>query len=154
MYMVEKVYFLFIQKNKVLLEYLKTESGKFDFLTIPSGQVKEYDKKHLLIDSIEHALLREIYKKFSGTVIPLQYELATEQHNSTDNVSAHVFFIYSWDGDHPSYIFENKEKTAKLRWFTVDDAIASVQEDTDRNILRLAKAMIRVKSILQRRYHL
>lgn len=143
----QRIMFLFIQKSKVLLEYKKSETGKYDFLHIPQGVIEERDRGHRHANDEEHALNRIIYEQFAGTVIPLQYE-KVETIEDGSHASISLFFVYSWEGDHPLYVTKKEERVGKLRWFQIDDALVASVDETQRAILKLAKERIRIRSVL------
>lgn len=136
--------FLFIQRSKVLLEYKKGESGAYDVLHIPQGIIEERDRGHRHASDVEHALSRIIFEKFAGTVIPLQYERIDTSWETTDA----LFFIYSWEGDHPLRETKKPELSEKLRWFQIDDALVASVDQKQRAIFKLAKERIRIRSVL------
>lgn len=145
--MEQAIMFLFLQRSKVLLEYKKGEKGKFDLLSIPRGVVEERDRGLRHARDAEHALSRIIYEHFAGTVIPLQYE-HIETLGSNGHGSLSLFFIYSWEGDHPMYETNKDERIGKLRWMQIDDALVASVNAEQRMILKLAKEKIRIRSVL------
>lgn len=145
--MEQSIVFLFIQKSKVLLEYKKGDSGKYDAFYLPQGIIEERDRGHRHANDEEHALSRIIYEQFAGTVIPLQYE-HIETLEKANHTSLSLFFVYSWEGDHPLYETKREERVGKLRWFQIDDALVASVDETQRAILKLAKEKIRIRSIL------
>jgi len=145
--MEQAVMFLFLQRSKVLLEYKKGESGGFDVLSIPQGRIEERDRRLRHARDAEHALNRIIYEHFSGTVIPLQYE-HIEMSESAGAGHLSLFFIYSWEGDHPMYETKRDERICKLRWMQIDDALVASVNTEQRAILKLAKEKIRIRSVL------
>ncbi|MBI2443031.1 MAG: hypothetical protein HYV40_03955 [Candidatus Levybacteria bacterium] len=152
--MKEIVFFLFIQKNKVLLQYTKGKSGKFEAVEVPHGDIEEKDRGKQHASEREHALHRLMYEQSQGTVIPLQYEMVEMIDDKKKNERVYVFFIYSWDGDHPIYATSNKERIARLRWLSVTEGLDAVTEVLDAKILKTAKEIIRVRSVLHGRvYH-
>lgn len=145
--MEQAIQFLFLQRSKVLLEYRKGEKGKFDMLRIPQGVIEQSDRGHRHARDAEHALSRIIYKHFSGTVIPLQYE-QIEIPGDSKYAAIVLFFIYSWEGDHPMYETKNDKRIGMFRWMQIDDALVASVDVEQRVILKLAKEKIRIRSVL------
>lgn len=143
----QTIAFLFIRKSKVLLEYKRGGSGKYDVLQIPQGVIEKRDRGHRHANDEEHTLSRIIYEQFAGTVIPLQYE-HVETLEDIGHTSLSLYFVYSWDGEHPLYEMKGKERSGRLRWFQIDDALVASVDETQRVILKLAKEKIRIRSVL------
>lgn len=143
----QAILFLFLQKSKVLIEYKKGVNGKFDLLRIPQGIIEERDRGFRHARDAEHALSRIIYEHFAGTVIPLQYE-QVEMSGDEPHATRVLFFIYSWEGDHPMYETKHDKRIGRFRWMQVDDALVASVDAEQRIILKLAKERIRIRSVL------
>ena len=145
--MVQSVAFLFLHKSKVLLSYRQTEHGMPVVFQIPQGEIEQRDRGHRHAGDDEHAMHRIIYEMFGGTVIPLQYELAGVFDDDPDR-KVSLFFVYVWEGEHPLYEMKNGERIGRLRWFQVDDVLVGSTNVLQREMLRLAKEKIRIRSVL------
>ncbi|MDP3941548.1 MAG: hypothetical protein Q8Q49_04535 [bacterium] len=138
---------LFIKKNKVMLRYV-TNSDTNAGPVIPRGNVLAEDKHIPATSEIEHALHRLIYNISKGTMIPLQYEFVRVLSEKNLDELTYVYFIYSWDGNESVSFFPDARHPGRLRFVTIDDALAAVTEETDRKILIMAKETIRIHSVL------
>src|SRR3989344_6683722 len=140
--MKQVVAFLFIKKNKVMLQYIKNDIDKVDSPSVPRGNILAEDKDLLFTSEMEHTLHRLVYIFSKGTLIPLQYELVRVLNDNDRDELIYLYFIYSWDGSEPSVFSLDKTHIGRLRFVQIDDALSGVTGETDKKILTTAKETI------------
>lgn len=130
----EAVTFCFYRDGAILLE----DRGQgFDRqAVIPSGAIETEDKGG---DYKKNALLREIGEEMQNQIVPTRMEYLGEicSGDSKFKVIFNLYLITEWTGEFPTHIIEPGEKDSEIRFFSLDEAEATITRyDTSMEMIR------------------